>query len=256
MNNFGKKIIGGFLLSSLISVQVFAGSADDLLKRVEKNLHSKDESAHVKMVVLEANGSERDRDLVISRLEGDDGQSIMVRIQSPADLRGMGLLSVSNHSQTDQWLYLPSSKQTRRILSAKRSSNFLDSELSYEDMGSGSTEQMSNQIVKSDVLDGVPHDVVESVTKNPDSAYSKLLTWVSTKTNLVSKIEYYDRSGKLLKTTTMSDYKKFGGNVWRALKVSVTNAQNHRSTRLDLVDLKINIGLSSANFSPSALANP
>ncbi|MDR3608666.1 MAG: outer membrane lipoprotein-sorting protein [Oligoflexia bacterium] len=249
----------GSASSSLAGVNTPGSApADAILQDVAKNLHTSDEQARIKMTIIEANGSKKERDLEISRLEERDGQSVLVRLQSPADLRGMGLLSVSHGGQTDQWLYLPSSKQTRRILSGKKSSNFLDSELSYEDMGNSNPDQITSQILRTETApDGKGKNaVIESKLNNPDSAYSRIITWVDLDTKLVSKIEDYDRAGALLKTTEMTHYKKFTNGVWRAQQVLVTNAQNHRATQLDLVDLKLNRGLSSRNFSPSALSSP
>jgi predicted RND superfamily exporter protein len=233
-----------------------AATADQILNDVAKNLHTSDEQARVKMTIIEANGSEKDRNLEISRLEASDGQSVLVRLLSPADLRGMGFLSVTQGNQSDQWLYLPSSKQTRRIVGGKKGSNFLDSELSYEDMGSANEKGVTSTVLRTETAPAGTIDVIESKMSDPDSTYSRLLTWVNMSTHLVEKMEYYDHSGALLKTTEMNNYKKFPNGVWRAQEVIVKNAQNHRGTKLELNDLKFNRGLSSRNFSPSALANP
>ncbi len=245
-------VIFSVLTLVLATPGLAAPTAEQLLKEVAQNLHSSDEQARVKMSIVEANGSEKDRNLEISRLETNDGQSVLVRLLNPADLRGMGFLSVSQGSQVDQWLYLPSSKQTRRIVGGKKGANFLDSELSYEDMGSSSAKNFTASILKTEA----DNTVIESKTTQPDSAYSRILTWIDLKTKLVSKIEYYDQANSLLKTTLMSHYKKFANGVWRAQEVVVQNVQNHRGTKLELTELKFNRGLSSRNFSPSALANP
>lgn len=258
MNSFRSTLFTLILsLTAGVATQAWAAdNADQILKNVEKKLHAQDESAHVKMTIGEPDGSSKERNLVISRLEQPDGQSVLVRIMNPVDLRGMGLLSVNNKNQTDQWLYLPSSKQTRRILSTKRSTNFLDSELSYEDMGNTTDTNITHKTLKTENVGSEPATVIESTITGNDSAYSKVLTWVSVKTNLVIKLEYYDRSGSLMKTTSMNDYKSFGNGIWRAQKVLVTNVQNKRTTRLELIDMKFNQGLSARNFSPTALANP
>jgi uncharacterized protein len=233
-----------------------SATADDILKATAKNLHSNDESVRVKMTITEANGSQKERNLQISRIENDKDQSVLVRLLSPADLRGTGLLSVTHVAQADQWLYLPSSKQTRRILSGKRGANFLDSELSYEDMGNTANTQIANQILRTETGADGPVAVIESKVTGAESAYSRILTWVPLKSHLASKIEYYDRAGALLKTTDMTDYQQYAGGVWRARRIVVANAQNHRGTQLDITDLKLNMGLSSQDFTPSALGNP
>lgn len=241
--------------AAIASTAAFAGqpSADDILKQVEKKLHSKDEVATVKMVIIEANGSNKERKLQVSRRTTDNDQAVMVKLQSPADLRGTALLSVVKGKDSDQYLYLPSSKQTRRILSGKRQANFLDSELSYEDLGGGGGLGFTNSILRTDKDASGSVNVLQSVPKTSDGSYGKILTWIPAKTNLVTKAEYYDRAGKLLKTMEMSNYKQFSNGIWRAQTVTVSNAQNHRGTRLELSDLKLDQGLSAEEFTPNAL---
>jgi outer membrane lipoprotein-sorting protein len=251
---------GLFILLNCISLGVVlaspAPSADQIVKEVEKKLHSKDEVATVKMVIVEASGASKERKLQVSRRVDGDDQAVLVKLESPADLRGTGLLSVVKGKDSEQWLYLPSSKQTRRILSNKRQANFLDSELSYEDLG-GTNGGFTNKVLRTEKdSSGAPVSVIESDTSNPDASYSKVLTWVPMKTYLANKVEYYDHAGGLLKVMEMQNYKQFKSGVWRAELVTVKNVQNNRSTRLELSDLKLDQGLSASHFSPSALENP
>ena len=231
-----------------------APTADQILKDVEKKISAKDESAKLVMTITEANGSTKTREIDIRRKSGD-APKVMVKLQSPPDLRGTALLSVGGKGQAeDQWLYLPSSKQTRRIVSSNKSSSFLDSEMSYEDMGSSSDKKFANKLLRTEKGTQGQVDVIESTLVSGDSTYSKILTWVSTNNDLVNRLEYYDKKGALLKTTEMSDYKKFSGDIWRAQNILVKNVQNHRSTKLQLKDLSINQGLDDSDFTVGAMA--
>jgi outer membrane lipoprotein-sorting protein len=230
-------------------------SADQILKAVEKRVSARDESAHLEMTILEANGSTKTREIDIERKSGENPK-VMVKLQSPPDLRGTALLSVARKGAgEDQWLYLPSSKQTRRIVSSNKNSAFLDSEMSYEDMGSSADKKFDNKMVRTETSKDGPVAVIESTVTAGDSAYGKIMTWVQVKNDLVQKIEYYDHQGALLKTTEMSDYQKFPGDVWRAKTINVKNAQNHRGTLLKLKDLKVNRGLPDSDFNVSAMSD-
>lgn len=230
-------------------------SADDILKEAGKKVEAKAESATIKMTIIEANGGKKERALNIKRKGGDNKQQVLVRMLSPPDLKGTGLLSVSSGSTKDQWLYMPSSKQTRRILGSQKSSNFMDSELNYEDMGTTSDLKFDSKVLKTEKIDGHDYYVIESVHKAGDSSYGKVLTWIDKDKYLVGKAEYYDKKGKLLKTSQLSAYKQYG-QIWRAQKVQIKNVQNKRATILDLSDLKIGgDGLSDDDFSQSALTD-
>jgi len=255
-----------FLMLILTSLSSWAGnetkvlnpstlnsSADQIFKEVEKHVNSKDESAKIVMTITEANGSKKTREMEVLRKSGESPK-VMVKLQSPPDLRGTALLSIGGKGKAEeQWLYLPSSKQTRRIVSSNKNSSFLDSEMSYEDMGSSSDKKFTNKILRTENTPKGPLNVIESTLVSGDSSYSKMLTWVSTDPALVNRIEYYDLKGTLLKTTEMSDYKKFSGDIWRAQNILVSNAQNHRSTQLQLKDISINKGIPDSEFSENSM---
>jgi len=251
-------VVATSVLICLHPVQLFAETpltAGQILDRVQKNMNSHDETAVVEMTIGEASGSQKVRAMEIKRRSDGGKNGVMVRLQSPADLKGTALLSVGSGAQEDQWLYLPSAKQSRRIVSSNKSSNFLDSELSYEDMGTASGKSFQNRIVKEGTVSGRKFTVIESIPKSGESSYAKMVSWVSQPNFLVERIEYYDRGGKLLKVSQMLGYKQFTGGVWRAQKVVVQNAQNKRSTIMALRKLEVNRGLSSDDFSQTALAD-
>lgn len=122
-------------------------------------------------------------------------------------------------------------------------------------MGSSSDKKFANKLLRNETSAQGPIAVIESTLVSGASSYSKVITWISTTNYLVNRIEYYDRKGALLKTTEMSDYKKFTGDIWRAQNILVKNVQNHRNTRLQLKDLAINQGLDDAEFTVTAMAD-
>lgn len=228
-----------------------APSAKAILDKVSKNVDAKDEVATVKMTVIEADGAKKDRKLELRRKGGEGDQKVLVKMQSPADLKGTALLSVSKGKSSDQWLYLPSSKQTRRILSTNKGGNFMGSELSYEDMGTNSDAKFESSVAGTKEEGGRKFTLIENKATG-DSSYKRTVLWIDSKTDLVAKIEYFDKANKPLKVSVFSGYKQYD-KVWRAQKISVTNLQNKRGTVLELSGVKVNEGLSDSEFTESAL---
>jgi predicted RND superfamily exporter protein/outer membrane lipoprotein-sorting protein len=241
-----------FFTSSFASAAVNLKDAKSILKNVEKNMSATDEVANIKMTITEADGSKRARGLQISRKGKDSDQKVMVRLNAPADLKGTGLLSVSKGSSSDQWLYMPSNKQTRRIQSGNRSGGFMESEMSYEDMGTNADAKFESKLLPDETIAGRKYSVIENTPKG-DSSYGKIRLFVDQGTFLVGKMEYFDKAMKPLKTTNFSGYKQFDKGIWRAQKVEVANLQTKRGTTLELSDLKLNKGLDDAEFTESAL---
>jgi len=228
-----------------------AADAKAILDKVSKNVNATDEVATVKMTITEPDGSKKDRELEIRRKGSDDNQKVLVKLQAPADLKGTALLSVNKGKTSDQWLYLPSSKATRRIQSSNKGGNFMGSELNYEDMGASADAKFESKVTGTKDEGGRKYTLIESTPKG-DSAYGKTIIWVDDKTSLVGKIEYFDKSLKALKVSTFAKYKQYD-KVWRAEKITVTNLQNKRGTILELSGLKLNKGLDDGEFTESAL---
>lgn len=258
-NDMSEKAIAASLAFALIAspfasvahaAKVDPTDAKAIFEAVQKNVGSKDEVAAIKMIITEADGTKKERGLEIRR-KGDEGkQKVLVKMHAPADLKGTALLSVAE----DQWLYLPSSKQTRRIQSGKKNGSFMDSELSYEDMGATSDTKVASKVLRQDTINGRKFAVIQNDLKG-ESSYGKVLVWVDLETYLVAKTESYDKALKPLKVSTFTGYKQFDKGVWRAQKIQVTNLQNKRGTTLELSDLKLNKGLDDGEFTESALTD-
>lgn len=228
-----------------------ASDANFILKNVERGLAAKDERVLIKMKVVESNGSSKEREVEIKRKSGGKNQ-VLVRLKSPTDVSGVGLLSVSQGGNEDQWLYMPSQKKARRMVSGNKTQRFLDTEFNIEDFSAGTYARFVNKVVSEERAPSASVSIIESKSKSAETSYSKIKTWVDLATYQVQKSEYFDREGKLLKTMVFRDYKKFG-TVWRAQTVEVRNMQTQRSTILKVAGLKLNSGLHDREFTQSAL---
>lgn len=252
--NYQRYIIFLLIVTSmvLISNPLFAApNATDILKKIAKDNATASEEAKIRMTIKEPDGSSKDRTMVIKKKQGSE-QMALVRLLSPNDLKGIGLLSVYKGSNENQWLYLPSEKRSRRIVGSNSKGRFLDSEINYEDLRLATYENFNNKVLKDPSSKNKNILIIESTAKDDDaSAYGKIKTWVDTKLSRIVKAEYYTPEGKLLKVMTFSKYKKYK-NVWRARMISVKNVQKNRSTTLKLEKFSTK-NLDSDEFTVSAL---
>ncbi|MGE4131003.1 MAG: outer membrane lipoprotein-sorting protein [Bdellovibrionales bacterium] len=224
----------GFVILALSQALVWSNLAHaatnvkDLLDKVEAQSAPPNERVQLRMVIQESDGTKKER--VLSLLRKNEGEPrALIRLQKPADLKGLSLLTVSEGDKEDQWLYLPSDKKSRRILGSNKKGKFLDSEIAYEDLRISTYKDFDNKIVKES--GGVVQ--VESKAKaSTDSSYGKIVTWIEKKNNRIQKVDYYDKNGKLWKQAKFTNYQKVGSKFWRAKNVQVTNVQDKRKTQL------------------------
>jgi len=228
-------------------------TASQIMKKVEESLRSKDELAHVDMKIIEKNGKSKTRKLIIKKKNRGKKEQILVRLEKPSDLRGIGLLSIINGMSEDQWLYTPSNKKVRRIISSNKKDSFLGSEFSYEDFSPTTYSHFHNKVVKVIHRNGKDLYVIESTALERVATYSKIITLVTKLDYRILQSKYFDHKGKKLKVMTFKGYKKFGKNTWRAQSIDVKNIQNKRGTKLMLSKLQLNTGMKDSEFSKSAL---
>ena len=106
---------------------------------------------------------------------------------APADVKDTALLAEMQDGLDQEWLYLPSTKQVRRIASGKKSSGILGSELSVEDLDPAAFKDASLTLVKQTAEAAV----IAVKPKKGTSEYSKILTTFSMPDGLPRKTEYF-----------------------------------------------------------------
>jgi uncharacterized protein len=225
-------------------------SVDELLKKAQASNRAPNEQIQLLMKNKASDGSTKERTILIKRKSGKE-QKAMVKLLAPADLKGIGLLTIiEKNKEESQFLFLPTEKRSRRIVGSNKKGRFLDSELSFEDMNIATYQNFTNVIRESGK--DKSKIVIESKVKNKDeSSYSKINTWLDAKTHRLAKAEYYDDDGKLLKIISFEKYKKYG-KIWRPQLINVKNVQEKRSTSLELKKVSLK-KLDDSEFAMSAL---
>lgn len=244
-----QKIAASILLVFVfIAPKAMAANADaaSILKATKAQLESKDDSAQVKMIITEANGESKSRTMQLQTLR-DKSFHALIRLESPADIKGTAFLAKISPTKEEQWIYLPSTKQVRRVVGSKKSGGILGSELTAEDLNSTAIKGSSIKLIKSDSK----FDVIELTPVKGSSQYSKVHISIEKKQKLPVLTEYYQGSSKK-KIVQFLDYKKIG-NVFRAQKVAVKNLSNKRGTTLLIKDISVNNGFTTDDFTESSL---
>lgn len=236
--------------------EVRAASDPALKARFEKALKqfdSKDEEAKVRLSIIEADGSKKSREIMITRVGGKNEQRVMARIVAPTDLKGTGFLSIMTKDAENQWVYLPSSKQTRKVVTGEqKEGGVLGSELRYEDFNPSVVRETEVKLVKTEELAGKSYDIIEYKIPAGVSPYQQAQVWIEKGTETPYQIDYFVGTDKV-KTINFQNYKKIG-TVFRPSKMTIKNLKNNRGTEIELTAVKVNRGLSLQSLSPESLA--
>ena len=222
----------------------------DIAKRIEASMSGwKDSQSTLEMVIRSPNGRESHMTLQSKMLEVPDGgdKSLLV-FQRPQTVAGTLLLNHSHIKKEDeQWLYIPRSKKIQKISGKLRSSSFLGSQFSFEDMSTFKLKKFRYRLVGEKACGEEMCNILESYPVYQDTAYSKLVSWVDSKSR-IQKIEYYDHSGKWLKTLNLKQYEKVSGRFWKPTVSEMVNHQNGKETEIVIKDIAFDTGLSENDF--------
>ena len=226
-------------------------SASDVFDEVERrqNLVTS-ESAALRMEIVDERGRIRTRSMDLrTKISSDDRAKSSLVFTGPADIRGMGLLTVETDGGDDQMLYLPALGRVQRIAGSKRGERFAGSDFTYEDLGTRDPDQYDVEM-----LETTPGAFVfEARPKDDDSDYSRIVLTVDREGYVVERAEHYDRSGELAKVLTASDFGEVAPNAWRANRLTMEDVQDDRRTVLTFTERETGATLDDAVFSERQL---
>jgi hypothetical protein len=218
------------------------------------NAGFKTETNVTKMVLINAYGDKIERRMTSKSMETKgDGDKSIIEFLWPADVKGTRMLTYTHKERNDdQWLFLPALNRIKRISSNNQSGSFMGSEFAYEDISSEEIEKYTYKYLKEDTINERPVWVIERIPTNKKSGYSKQISYTDKQYKNPLKIEYFDRKGELLKTSTFSGYKQYG-KFWRQNKIEIVNHQTKKSSILTWSNRKMGLPIPTNDFHKNSL---
>lgn len=184
-------------------------------------------------------------------------EHVLFLFHEPADVKGTIYLEWTYSGldkEDDLWVYLPSENLVRRLSGSSLYSSFMRSDFANEDLQNlDDVEEYTYDLIGSEVVNGIDCYILDRMPKaGKDTQYSKHRQWVRKDNYLRYKMEFYDKKGKLIKTTYFDECAKIDG-VWTNTKNRVVRADGKSTTYVDWTDIRYNIGLKDERFDHSQL---
>ncbi len=168
----------------------------------------------------------------------------IIRFLEPADVKGTGMLIFDHDDQDDDmWIYLPSLRKTRRIVSTEKGKSFMGSEFSNADMAAENMEDFEYKLLGEVEFDGIECWQIEVLPVDDDVAdengFTRKATWIAKSDYVMRHAEFYDLFDELYKKQTNSDVRLLDedGQKYQAAKMVMINLENGRKSvmRMDQV---------------------
>ena len=224
-----------------------AQDADEILKRVEKNMSSDNRIFESSMII---HGSRTSRTITSRSYSVGDKQSFTEYL-SPAREQGTKMLKLENQL----WIYSPSTDRTIQISGHMLRQSVMGSDLSYEDMMDDRklTEIYSATVTGNETIDGRNTYVLELIAKVDDAAYQSQKIWVDAERYVPLKQEMYAKSGQLLKRTTLTDVKQVQGRWFPMSIVYKDVLKDGSGTEFKMTSVKFDQNIPDYIFTKAAL---
>ena len=113
----------------------------------------------------------------------------LIKFFRPSDVKGTALLTKSfgDNQEDMQWIYFPFSKMLKRLSSGDKHKSFMGSDFSYADIAGRRIDEDVHTLVK----ETEEYFVVDSVPKDSEDTYSKIVSVIEKKRMIPIKTEFY-----------------------------------------------------------------
>jgi outer membrane lipoprotein-sorting protein len=230
------------ILASSMSWLLANESAADIINKVDYNQAPKTVIYDTQMVI-----HQKDRvDTKQMKLYGVGEEKSYAVFLSPERDKGTGVLRLGDNL----WMYLPSAEKTIKIAGHMLRQSFMGSDFSYSD----STERLKllerydAGITGTEQLDGRDVYVLELKAKQADANYFTRKMWVDRERYVILKQEMYAKSGKLLKSMTISDVRQIGDRFYVTRMRMEDKLKANTFTEMIMTNIKLDSDIPDSMF--------
>jgi len=153
--------------------------------------------------------------------------------------KGTTFLTIEKPNKKDlQYIYLKSVGSPRQVSSSDKENNFVDTDISNEDLGSGNINDYTYKRLPDKKIKNIDCYVVERYPKNKKSKYSKHIVFIDKEKLIILLVKFYSKEGRLIKTIKASNIHKIGKNIYMAFKMEITNILEKHKTVVNIIEAK------------------
>jgi hypothetical protein len=207
------------------------------------------------MELISKKGHVRTREYISQRKDSEENRSQLIRFTAPADIDGTAFLTIEKDlsTNTEQHLYLPALKRTRRIVASQKGRSFVNSDFTYEDMQRHSVEAWDYQLDGEEVVLGKDCYILVSTPKaSTDTQYGKTIAWIEKGNFIPLKTVFWDKKGQQSKLYQVVSFEMID-QVATETEVLMEDLGSGHMTRLKVLAIEYNNGLKDSLFTARAL---
>ncbi|HRZ43289.1 MAG TPA: outer membrane lipoprotein-sorting protein [Bacteroidales bacterium] len=211
------------------------------------------------LTITDKNGNSRTRQVTNTTKKFKETTKTRMRFLSPAEVAGTTIL-IHDHDkkEDDMWIYMPSLKNSRRIVSSEKGKSFMGSEFTNADMTRPNSDEYTFSQKGTTTIGGKKCWIIETVFANKklekDYGFQKKLMYIDQASYLSYRIEYYGTDGKLMRTVTYSDYRKQPDGKFFSFSMKAENHKTGRKSTITVDKFKSGTDQKESYFDPGRIS--
>ena len=235
-----------------------AQNAREIIKKSSDAIYLETMEMTITLKIFDSKGNVRERKVANSSKKFGETIKTKILFLSPADVAGTTMIIYDYEKKDDDmWIYLPSMRNTRRIVSSDKGKNFMGSEFANSDLSKPDSDDFNYRILESKKIDEKDCWQIESVCLNEnvekEKGYKKSISFIEKTHFLPLVINYYDTKGLLFKTMTFRDYRPTAQGKYFAFGMEKKNVRNGRKSEMRVDEFKPGARLVESDFSITSL---
>ncbi len=232
------------LLIVLFVAQIFPQSPEEIIQKSLDKMYSKSNYAEITMTVVKPNWS-RSTSMKSWAIEPD---YFLIYITEPARDKG----TVTLKREKEVWNWIPSVQKPVKIPPSMMLQSWMGSDFTNDDLvrSSSFVNDFKHKILGEEEIGDELCYKIEMIPKpSAGIVWNKIITWITKKSFLQLKSDYYDEDGFLVKTFVGSNIKKMGGREIPTHWEMISNIDEGNKTILIYHKLQFEVKLDKSFFS-------
>jgi hypothetical protein len=228
--------------------------------KVMEDVYSQDSSHDTTMrasfQVFDKQGHSVKKEFTYRRIGSPGDSKTLVVFTSPAEIRGVALLSINRRGvSARQYIYTPATQRVRSVVAQERTARFIGTDFTFEDIAERILDDFTYRpIDDKETIEGRKTWKVEATPVDSSrSQYKYIYYWVAQDAPVILHAEFYDAQGRQVRVLHAGQIKHVDG-VWGARHTEMSTVQDGTRTVLNIDEVKFNTGLDEKLFTPQGLA--
>ena len=241
------------LCALAVGFRAEAQDARQIVEEAQRRTSAQSQRYEGTLEVLNAQGVIAKKRWRYEQLGSHGSSKVVVRFLAPAEVKGVALLILNRSDRaSDQWMWTPALQRDRHITLQDRSTRFLGTDFTFEDLEERDVDQFDYRLLGTDTVDGAVCWRIEArPRKTKTSQYTSTRLSIRKDNYVLVQCDGYVKE-ELIRRVRSGQIERVS-NIWTARWIEVTDLRRHSRTVLRTEKLEYNVPMKGEDFTLQAL---